>query len=112
MNTVLVVVLMFGALILALIYIPRYLVGKAIRQIVALFRERKATNPANATTMEELGVIRGSPLDRMFKMRDYRPNALRVLQQADIIRVTETGKVYLSEEALKNSRVKDFARVK
>ena len=112
MTTALALVLIFGLLILALVYIPRFLVRKALRQIVALFRAREATSATSATTLEELGLVRGSPLDRMFKMRDYRPNALSLLQQSGIIRVTETGRVYLSEDALENSPVKGFARIK
>ena len=112
MTTVLVMVLLIVALIAALIYIPRVLMRRAIRSVVSLFRERGATGPTSATTLEELGLVRGGPLDRMFRPRDYRPQALRLLAEGKIIRTTEEGRVYLSEEELEHSPVKRFARIK
>jgi hypothetical protein len=45
----------------------------------------------------------------MFRMRDYKPYATRLLGQANVIRSTEDGLVYLSEDELEHSPVKRFA---
>ncbi len=47
----------------------------------------------------------------MGRFRDYRPYAIRLLGQAEIILGTEEGGLYLSEEKLEGSPVKKFARL-
>ncbi len=109
--TVLILVLLIAVLIFVAIYVPRFLMRRAVRSVIALFRRQGATSPDKATTLEELGLVRGSPFDRMFKVRDYRPYAARLLGQANILRATDEGTVYLSEADLENSPVSKFARV-
>jgi len=107
----LVMVLMIGVLIGVMVYIPRLLVKKAVRKIVAQLRERGAINPETATTLKELGLVQGSYFNRAFRIRNYRPYAVRMLGQAKILQATEEGMVYLSEEELEHSQVKKFAGI-
>lgn len=39
-------------------------------------------------------------LERMMRRRDYKPQALDALMQIGVVKVTEDGKLYLSEEKL------------
>jgi hypothetical protein len=112
MNNVLAVVLMLGALAVVMIYVPRLLLRKATRDVVALFRGRDATSPSSATTLEQLGIVQRSRLERLTRLRDYRPYAVRLLTNTNVIRTTEEGRMYLSEETLEHSPVKRFARIK
>jgi hypothetical protein len=111
MNNVLAVVLMLGALLIVMIYVPRLLLRKATRDVVSLFRGRGATSPTNATTLEQLGIVRRSRLERLTRLRDYRPYAVRLLTNTNVVRTTEEGTMYLSEETLEHSPVKKFARI-
>jgi hypothetical protein len=104
-------VLLIGAALVTMVSLSRHLYRKALRDLVSLFRELGATSSVRAAAPDELGLTRGSPFDRMFRLRDYRPQALRVLGQANIVRATEEGKLYLSEEELERSPVKSFARI-
>lgn len=112
MTNVLAVLLLIGVLIVVMIYVPRFLLRKATRDVLSLFRRRGATNPTKATTLEQLGLVQGSHLERLTRLRDYRPYALRLLTQANVIRATEGGTLYLSEETLEHSPVKRFAGIK
>lgn len=96
-------------LLAAAVYLSRYLLKRAVRGVVAVFRAEGATDPERAATLEELGLARGGMFDRMFRLRDYRPNALRLLAQANVVRATDAGKVYLSEAQLAGSQVAKFA---
>lgn len=98
---VLIVALAVGAM-----YLSRFLLKRAIRTVVATFRGRGAVSAKKAATAESLGLARGGVMDRMFRMRDYRPDALRLLAQAGIVKTTEDGRLYLSEEELGRSTVK------
>lgn len=111
MTATLVLVLILVLLAAAVFYLPRLLTKRAIREVVLLFRERGATDATSASVLEELGLVQRGLFDRMFRMRDYRPQALRLLAQADIIRAAEGDRFYLSECALENSQVKKFAGI-
>lgn len=101
------VAIMIGALVGA-VYISRWLVKRGMRHVVLAFRERGATDYEHAVTAQELGVVRGRLYDRMFKIRDYKPDALNILLQADVVQMTEEGRLYLSEENLAHSNAKAF----
>jgi hypothetical protein len=108
------VVVFFVALMLlaaAAIYMSRYLFKRALREVVSSFCARGATNPKNAATLEELGLQRNGVLSRMSKLRDYRPYAVGMLNRANIVRQTEEGRLYLSEDELGRSSLKRFAEI-
>jgi hypothetical protein len=109
--TVLVFLLLIVTLILVAFYVPRFMVRRAVRNLVSTFRKLGATSPTTGTTPEELGLASGM-FDRLFKPRDYRPSALLMLKQANIIRTTEQGTLYLSEEELERSPLKALAKIK
>ena len=81
-------------------YLSAYLVKRAVSQVIEKFCRRDALGFRNAKTLEELGLEPRDPLQAMFRLRDYKPLALRALTQAGIIQMTEEGKYYLAEERL------------
>jgi len=87
-------------LLLGLFFIPRWLVKHAARQVIKIFRAHNATDSKTARTVDELGLRPLGMLERMMRRRDYKPQALTALMQAGIVKTTEDGKVYLSEDKL------------
>lgn len=112
MTATTVLVLILVLLVVAAIYISRFLSLRAVRVVVAAFRKQGATDAESAKSLDELGLAPAGFLGGMFKGRDYRPHALRLLSQAEIIRAAEGGRFYLSERALEDSRIKTVARIK
>ena len=112
MTATAVIVLLVVLLAFAAFYISRFLGLRAVRVVVLMFREQGATNAKSAKSLDELGLTPARLMGRMFKGRDYRPQALRLLGRAEIIRATEGGKLYLSEQALENSYIKKAAGIK
>jgi hypothetical protein len=88
---------------LALLVIPRWRIKRAIPQVIKMFREQNAVGIKNAKTEEELGFKQRTMLEGMFMPRDFKPHALTALIQAEIIQMTEDGKLYLSEDKLIDS---------
>jgi c-di-AMP phosphodiesterase-like protein len=111
-TTMVIFVLLIVAAFVVVTYLSRFFFGRAIRNLISEFRRRGATSPEKAVMPEEIGIIRMSPFNKMFRMRDYRPQALRVMGQANVVRVTAEGRLYLSEAELEHSPVKGFARLK
>lgn len=87
-------------MLLGLFVIPRWLVKRAARQVIKIFREHNATESKTARTIDELGLRPPGMMERMMRRRDYKPHALNALMQAGIVQVTEDGKLYLWEAKL------------
>jgi hypothetical protein len=98
-------------LLAALIIIPRLLLKRAIRKVVARMRKQGATSIDTAKTLDGLGLRNKGPFGTMFQVRDYRPYAIRLLGQAQILQRTEDGRIFLSEETLAESPVNKYAGV-
>jgi len=52
-----------------------------------------------------LGLSSPTFRERLMRFRDYKPAALQGLIRVEIVQVTEEGKVYLSEEKLKTTKL-------
>jgi hypothetical protein len=105
--------ILFIVAMLALVYfLWRFLMMRAMRRVVAVFRANKATNAKRAATLEKMGLQEGKGLvGNAFKRRDYRQIAMRIMGQEGVIRMVEGERFYLSEETLETSRVKKFGRI-
>ena len=90
----------------------RFLFQKAVRNVVKIFRLSGAVSAKKAKTLTELGLAPKPILQRVFRPRDYKPQALRLLDQEGCIKLADEGKVWLSEEALQRSRLKQFAKIR
>jgi hypothetical protein len=84
----------------ALFVIPTLMSRRAARIVIKIFCGQGATDALNARTEEELGLAPLGIFDRMTKTRDYKPQALRFLKEAGIVRTTEDGRLYLSQDKL------------
>jgi hypothetical protein len=111
MTEILTALLVLALLVVGAIYLMRYLLSRALRNVVARFRAKGATSSATAITAAELGVVKPGVIDRMFRVRDYKPDALNMLVQADVVKLLEDDRLYLSEQALSDSRLKSFGRI-
>jgi len=72
--------------------------------VIKEFREQNAFSPENAKYNIELGIKPQTIVDRLVKNRDYKPQALERLIQAEIVQVTEDGRVYLREDKLESTQ--------
>ena len=105
MNEVLIIILLIIIAIVAMIVLPQWRVKRAVPQVIRIFREYNAIGIKNAKTIDELGLKPRSMLEQMLKRRDYKQYALQALMRAEIIQMTEDGKLYLSEERLNESGI-------
>jgi len=68
--------------------------------VIQIFKELNAMDVKNAKTIDELGLRPRGRLEGMLRTRDYKPHALSSLLTAEIVKTTEDGRLYLSEERL------------
>jgi len=95
-----IIILLIVMFLLALFFIPRWMVKHAARQVIKIFRGHNATDSKTARTVDELGLRPLGFLERMMRRRDYKPQALNALMQAGIVKTTGDGRLYLSEDKL------------
>ena len=100
MNEILLLVLLAVLLLAGLIVFPQLLVRRAIPEVIKIFKRHDALGIKNAKTVEELGLGGQTMVQRMWKPRDYKPRALQLLLNANIVQMTPDGKLYLAEENL------------
>jgi len=99
-NSIIFIVILFVLLLVAMFFIPRWRLKRAIRQVVKIFREHSAIDRRSAKTIDELGLRPRGMVEGMFRGRDYKQYALNALMKSEIITQTEEGRFYLSEELL------------
>lgn len=99
-----ILILLLMLLLVILFVLPQWSLRRAIPALIQLFRQHRALSPKDAKTIEELGLKRRSLAQTILRGQDYRVTALEILRNANIIRATDDGRLYLSEEDLQQSR--------
>jgi len=97
-------------LLLAAFFYSKYRMKKALREVIKIFRVKKALDKDSAKTREELGLVPPSLLTRMMSQRDYKPYALQLMLGVGIIQTTPDDKYYLSETTLASSKLNEFVK--
>ena len=87
------------------IFIPQVMTKRALPRVIKAFRQGNAVGATNAKTLIELGLSRQGL--RLLGRRDYTVQALQVLMQCNVVKTCDDGRVYLSEEDLAATRLKD-----
>jgi hypothetical protein len=85
---------------LGLFVIPAFLLRRAIRQVISMFRRNHSLCSESPKTVHELGLARQSLMDRFWKPRDYKPYALQFLVGAGVVRETEDARLCLLEDKM------------
>jgi hypothetical protein len=108
MSATVITILIFVILIALILIIPVIRVRSAMKVVIKIFQDYDATNIKNARTSDELKLNPKKLVERLFTLRDYKPDALKLLMESGVVKTTEEGKLYLSEATLNNSRLKSF----
>jgi hypothetical protein len=96
---IMVLLLVLLILIVAAFAGTTYLVKRATRLIIRELRRVGALSADSAVTADMAGIKKRS-IFQPGLLRDYKPTAFQFLVKNNILRTTEDGKIYLSEETL------------
>jgi hypothetical protein len=99
-TTALFILILVIMAILGFWVLPRMRIKRAINQVVAIFERKNALDVRSAKTIDELGLRPPTLLQGMMRIRDFKPYALQILMKADVIRQTDSGRLYLSQDRL------------
>ena len=99
-TTALFILLIIILAVLGFWVLPRIRIKRAVNQVVAIFERNNALDARSAKTIDELGLRPPTLLQGMMRIRDFKPYALQILMRAEVIRQTDGGKLYLSQDRL------------
>lgn len=100
MNEVLFVVLIILLMLVIFLVLPQLLYKRAISKVIKIFRKYNAFTAENARTPKDLGLAQRGWIQNLGRTRDYKPRALQMLIDYDIVRKTKDDRVYLVKEKL------------
>jgi hypothetical protein len=95
-----VVSFLIAALVAAVFVISALMMRRATLKVIKTFCEYEALDSRKARHAAEMGLDPPDLLERMLRPRDYRPQALRMLNQAGIVHSTGDGRLYMAEDKL------------
>jgi len=104
MNDTLMVIILIIVFVVVALVLPQFMVMRSAPKVIRIFREKDAVGEKKAKAMEELGIKQRSMIENVLRRRDYKPRALQLLLSANVVQMTEDGKLYLDEENLSMTR--------
>jgi hypothetical protein len=106
MQSIIVIIAFFVFFLVILLVVPALMTRRAIKAVLKIFRQHGALDEETAMTPRELGLEPLSFAKRIMKTRDYKPRALDILGKIGVLQTTAEGKIFLSEEKLLTSGIK------
>jgi hypothetical protein len=100
MQDILIITFLLVTFFAAIFVIPGLMVRRAAYKVIDTFCRYEALEPRKAREQGEMGLNPPTFFERFLKPRDYKPHALQMLHQADVVRFTEDGKLYMDQDKL------------
>ncbi len=101
----LVIIFVIIASIAAWVFIPNFMAKRAMRKVIVIFRDTNTINAQSAKRADELGIRPQSFMQTLYMPRDYKPAALKMLIENDIVRETKDGRLYLERARLNEFQI-------
>ena len=89
---------------LVVLRIQAFMVKRALRQVIDKFRAKHSLCSQGSKTIAELELQPPSFPERIYRLRDYKPDALKMLIRTGAVRLSEGGKMCLLERKLQHLR--------
>ncbi len=99
-TTALLVLLIIILAILGFFVLPQIRIRRAIKQVVAILERNNALDARSAKTIDELRLRPRTFLEGIGRIRDFKPYALQILMDAEVVCQTDGGRLYLLQDKL------------
>jgi hypothetical protein len=99
-TTALLVLLIIILAILGFFVLPQIRIRRAIKQVVAILERNNALDARSAKTIDELRLRPRTFLEGIGRIRDFKPYALQLLMDAEVVCQTDGGRLYLLQDKL------------
>ena len=100
MNPTVLLILLIILLAALGFLVLRLRMSRAVKQVVAIFERSNALDVRSARTIDELKLRPRTFLQGMGRMRDFKPYALKILMDAEVVCETDGGRLYLVQDKL------------
>ncbi len=75
-----------------------YLFRSAVSAVIQIFKDNNALDASHSLNAHEIYIGGQKPVERLYKMPDYRPFAFQFLRSKNIIKQAGKNELYLSKE--------------
>jgi hypothetical protein len=99
-TTALLILLIIILAILGFFVLPQIRIRRAIKQVVAILERNNALDARSAKTIDELRLRPRTFLEGIGRIRDFKPYALQILMDAEVVCQTDGGRLYLLQDKL------------
>jgi hypothetical protein len=99
-TTALLVLLIIILAILGFFVLPQIRIRRAIKQVVAILERNNALDARSTKTIDELRLRPRTFLEGIGRIRDFKPYALQILMDAEVVCQTDGGRLYLLQDKL------------
>jgi hypothetical protein len=106
MESIIGIIVFFICFLVLLLVVPAFMTRRAIKAVLKIFQKQGALSSESAMTIEELGLQPPGFAKRIMQTRDYKPRALDFLRKIDVVQTTAEGKIFLAEDKLLASGIK------
>ena len=89
---------------LVVLRIQAFMVKRALKQVIDKFRAKHSLCSQGSKTIAELDLQPPSFPERIYRLRDYKPDALKLLIRVGAVRLSAGGKMCLLERKLQHLR--------
>ena len=98
MNDTSVIIVVILVMIVTWLLLPQLLNRRAAKQVVKILTKNNCVSINTAKTPRDLGLAQRGWISNLGRTRDYKPRALQMLIDYDVVLKTEDGRVYLDKE--------------
>lgn len=85
-------------MVIAFLVLPQYLYKRATRGVIKILAKNNCFNAATAKTPSALGLAQRGWIANLGRSRDYKPRALQMLIEYNIVLKTNDDRVYIDKE--------------
>ena len=97
MNETLFIIVIILLMIITWLLLPQLLYRRAINNVVKVFTKYNCFSSETAKTPRDLGLAQRGWIQNLGRTRDYKPRALQMLIDYEIVRKTADDRVYLDK---------------
>ena len=108
LNEWLMIIIIIILLIVWVIIGPIWMLNNATKNLIQMLKKNNATTDKKAMSLEQLGIHPINTWDTMFRMKDYKPEAIQKLIETQILTRTQDSKYFINEEIFNRSKYKNL----
>ena len=104
MQETLIIIVLVIVLLAVYLVVPHLILARTVPVVIDILRRANAVGIENARSTHELGLAEKPLIERALHKKDHKPRALQALLTLGVVKLDDSGQVYLCEQGLAKTR--------